>query len=293
MRATLTRWIAALLCVALALPAQARTILFIGNSYTYGSHSAVKRYQPGWVTDLNGDGVGGVPAIFKSFAMQAGLDWRVSLETSGGKDLPWHLANKRAVIDRPWDVVILQGHSLLNPHLPGDGTTHLAAAKGLGSLFRARNPAVQTWLMSTWSRADQTYRGQGRWYGKPITAMADDLWAINLRGLADGSPLHGVLPVGLAWNRAMAEGVADPNPYDGIAYGKVSLWAWDHHHASAEGYYLEALIVFGMVTGVSPLTLGDKERAAEDLGIAPDVAKRLRAVAATEIAAQREGMGPS
>ncbi len=42
-----------------------------------------------------------------------------------------------------------------------------------------------------------------------------------------------VNPVGEAWSRAMATGVADPNPYDGIAPGQVDLWTWDHYHARA------------------------------------------------------------
>ena len=64
------------------------------------------------------------------------------------------------------------------------------------------------------------------------------------------------MPVGLAWNRAFAAGVADPNPYDGITPGQINLWAYDSYHASEFGYYLEALLVFGKVTGHDPLSLG-------------------------------------
>ena len=37
----------------------ARTILFIGNSFTFGAGSPVMRYQPERVADLNGEGIGG------------------------------------------------------------------------------------------------------------------------------------------------------------------------------------------------------------------------------------------
>lgn len=277
-----------LVCWVLAdSSASARTILFVGNSFTFGENSPVKRYHPEWVVDLNREGIGGVPALFKTFADEAGLDWTVSLETSPGKDLAWHVANKRAVIDQSWDAVILQGYSTLDAERPGDPTRHVAAARTLASLFHLRNPEAQVDLVATWSRADLTYRPNGHWYNKPITQMADDLFAVSRQAIANGSELHAVVPVGTAWNRAIREGLADPNPYDGVAFGQVSLWAWDQYHASAEGYYLEALIVFGTVTGVDPRSLADKERAADDLGLNPKVATQLREVAAAELSAQQ------
>lgn len=279
---------ALLICSTLgSSPTRARTILFVGNSFTFGENSPVKRFHPERVVDLNSEGIGGVPALFKTFADEARLNWTVSLETSPGKDLAWHVANKRAVIDRSWDVVILQGYSTLDAARPGDPTRHVAAAHTLASLFHLRNPQVQVDLVATWSRADLTYRPAGHWYNKPITQMADDLLDVSRQATANGSDLHVVVPVGTAWNRAMRDGVADPNPYDGIDFGKVSLWAWDQYHASAEGYYLEALVVFGTVTGLDPRTLGDKEHAAVDLGLDPKVAAQLREIAAAELSAQR------
>ncbi|HEY4069470.1 MAG TPA: hypothetical protein VGM74_21360, partial [Burkholderiaceae bacterium] len=53
------------LCFA-AGHAFAGSILFIGNSFTYGQGSAVHYYRAGTVTDLNGQGNGGLPALFKS-----------------------------------------------------------------------------------------------------------------------------------------------------------------------------------------------------------------------------------
>lgn len=273
----------AALLAGLAAPASAKTILFVGNSFTYGALSPVQYYRPGLVTDLNRQGVGGVPALFKSFANASGLDWTVSLETASGMDLAWHLASKRTLIDRRWDAVVLQGYSIFDIQRPGDPARHVAAAQALAAMFRKANPQVAVRLVSTWSRADQVYRPGGRWFGQPIQKMAEDLAAGNRLALAAGSDLTGAIPVGAAWNRAMRDGVADPNPYDGIEFGKVSLWTWDQYHASSEGYYLEALTVFGSVTGVDPRTLAGKERASEELGIDPRVATRLRAAAAAEL----------
>jgi len=65
--------------------AMARTsVPFIGNSLIYGWGSPVRNYRASTVTDLNNEGIGGVPAQFKSFADQAGLDCDVYLETRGG-----------------------------------------------------------------------------------------------------------------------------------------------------------------------------------------------------------------
>src|ERR1700761_8697235 len=74
--------------------ARAETILFVGNSFTYGANSPVWKYRAGSVTDLNGTGVGGVPALFKLFTQEAGRDYTVSLETVGGRDLGFHLREK-------------------------------------------------------------------------------------------------------------------------------------------------------------------------------------------------------
>ena len=88
--------------------ASAETVLFIGNSFTFGAGSPVRFHRPQTVTDLNGEGIGGVPALFKSFSDQAGLNFAVSLETSGGKGLDYHFKEKAAVIGHAWDRVVTQ-----------------------------------------------------------------------------------------------------------------------------------------------------------------------------------------
>ena len=77
---------------------EARSILFIGNSFTYGLGSAVRYWRPDTVTDLNREGVGGVPALFKAFTTQVGVPYDVYLETRGGSSIDFHLQEKRAEI---------------------------------------------------------------------------------------------------------------------------------------------------------------------------------------------------
>jgi hypothetical protein len=116
--------------------------------------------------------------------------------------------------------------------------------------------------------------------------MAKDIRQAYDKAAAASPLIGGVIPVGDAWNRAFATGFADPNPYDGVAAGKVDLWTFDHYHASTYGYYLEALMVFGAVTGRDPLSLGAKETAAAELGLSPAQATALQQIAHDELAAQ-------
>ncbi|RPI53679.1 MAG: hypothetical protein EHM55_13080 [Acidobacteria bacterium] len=72
------------LALSVAHAQSGTSVLFIGNSFLFGAGSAVRFYRAHTVTDLNSEGIGGVPALFKSFTEQAGLDYDVNLETRGG-----------------------------------------------------------------------------------------------------------------------------------------------------------------------------------------------------------------
>jgi len=268
------------LALAAAIAAQApKTILFVGNSFTFGADSDAMTYRKDSVTDLNGDGMGGVPALFKRFADEAGLRYRVSLETAAGQTLGWHLANKRAVIDKSWDAVVLQQYSTLDPDRAGDVTSTIPAARDLARLLKARNRKVDISLVATWSRPDLTYPPGQPWSGQPITRMALDLRKADNQVKASVPWITRIIPVGQAFSCAIERGIADPNPYDGLAAGKVDLWASDHYHASNAGYYLEALTDFAAITRKDPRKLGPNEKAAHDLGIDPRLAVGLQDVA--------------
>jgi hypothetical protein len=276
------------LLLILSSPGRAASILFVGNSFTYGELSPVKHYQPESVNDLNHEGIGGVPALFKAFTVQAHLDYDVSLETSPGKNFDFHLQQKAAVLDRSWDHVLLQGYSTLDEHKPGDASVLIDYAGRLAKMFQAKNPRVDIRLVSTWSRADQTYLRTGHWHGKPIEVMANDIRAAYDRAAATSPAIHSVIPVGQAWNRAIASQVATPNPYEAAPKGEIDLWATDHYHGSTYGYYLEALVIFGNVTGRDPRMLGPHEQAAEALGLAPPLASKLQQIAAETLAADHQ-----
>ena len=261
------------------------SVLFIGNSFTFGSGSAVRYYRADTVTDLNNEGIGGVPALFKSFTQQAGLDFDVALETRGGTGLDFHLQEKLGVIGkRGWDTVVMHGYSTLDREKPRDPGKLIATSKQMTDFLRSRNPRVDVYLMATWSRADETYPAKGAWAGHPIEAMAHDVRAAYDKAAA-GAAAKAVIPVGDAWIRAIRDGIADPNPYDGIEAGKIDLWTHDHYHASSHGYYLEALVIFGSVTGKDPRSLGENECSGYELGLSRPQVKALQQIAFDELSA--------
>ena len=184
--------------------------------------------------------------------------------------------------------MVLQAYSTLDANAPGDASRLIDYSARLASLFQSMNPHVDLRLVATWSRADQTYLQSGHWFGQPIEAMALDVRAAC--DLAAGHSLYigAVVPVGQAWNRAIRKGVAARNPYLKIRPGQINLWASDGYHASTFGYYLEALVIFGSVTGRDPRVLGSKEIAAAELGIAPAKAVKLQAIAFATLAKEAQ-----
>jgi hypothetical protein len=199
--------------------------------------------------------------------------------------IDYHFAKKADVVGQSWDRVVMLGYSLLDREKPGDPGLLVRSAKQMAELLHSKNSNVDIRLIATWSRADQTYPDSGHWHGRAIEVMAQDVRAAYDLAVAGTPLIRGVIPVGEAWNRAIKTGVADPNPYDGIAAGQIDLWTYDHYHASTFGYYLEALMIFGDLTGLDPRSLGKTERAALELGMSQAQAVALQQVAFDELSA--------
>jgi hypothetical protein len=266
-------------------------VLFVGNSFLHGHLPPVLPYNAARVTDLNGTGYGGVPGVFKQLADDAGVPVDVASELLSGQALTFHLDEKRALIaSRPWDIVVLQEYSLLSPRRPGDPISFVSAAARLEALVHGVNPAARVYLLETWARADQVYSTPGgRWMGKPLEAMQADLHAGYAKAMAKAACIADVLPVGDAALRAINDGVADRNPYDGITPGQVNLWGPDSYHLSAWGSYLEALVIFGRLTGRDPASLGAGSRAGRELGLTAAQIEAAQAVASRQLQAPHGG----
>ena len=255
------------------------SVLFIGNSFTYGYGSATKHYRADSVIDLNNEGIGGVPALFKSFTEQADLNYDVYIETRGGSALDFHLENKLDLIgSQPWDQVVMHGYSTLDSNKPGDATMLVETTAKMSGFLEGLNPNVEVFLTATWSRADLIYQSDRHWSGTPIQKMALEVRA-GYNKAAAAPQVKGVNAVGEAWTHAMELGIADTNPYDGIEFGKISLWSWDYYHASDYGYYLHALVVFGNLTGLDPRSLGQNECSGYELGMSRHQVKMLQQAA--------------
>lgn len=272
--------------IGLSAQADAATrVLFIGNSFTYGHGSPVRYYRAASVRDLNLEGQGGVPALFKSFTQQVGLDYDVAIETRGGTGIDWHLNNRLSVItQQAWDVVVAHGYSTLDAQKPGDPTKLIETAKQLATVLQAKNPKVDVRLEATFPRADETYGTKGAWYGKTIGNMAQDVRKGYDLAAKSHTAIKGVIPVGEAWVRAMDAGIADNNSLDGVDAGKLNLWTYDNYHASTAGYYLKGLVVFGTLTQRDPRSLGGNECSGFELGLSVPQIKALQQVAYEQVA---------
>jgi hypothetical protein len=110
------------------------SVLFVGNSYTFGRVDPVMSYNSANVTDLtaamaaaNGTGGntfephpwGGVAGIFKQFTTQSGLDYQVALSTRNAASLRGHFLNSNPaqwdlrgnIASQTWGKVVLQEQS--------------------------------------------------------------------------------------------------------------------------------------------------------------------------------------
>jgi len=132
----------ALIGAALGAPAVADpvSILFVGNSYTFGRVDPVMSYNAANVDDMTRPRPdlaganftvttgtrawephpwGGVPGIFKQLTTQAGLDYAVSMSARNAASLRGHFLNiananwdlRGNVAKRKWDIVVLQEQS--------------------------------------------------------------------------------------------------------------------------------------------------------------------------------------
>ena len=282
--------VSAAVLASAAAAGEPQTILFVGNSFTFGATSAVRLYRADAVHDLNGTGMGGVPALFKTMTAEAGFDYDVSIEAVAGADLQRHLTEKYQTIARPWDAVVLQSYSTLDRKAPGDPASLVRSVAALSNRLVVENPNVRIYTTATWPRADLIYRIPSPWYHAGIDRMAGDIRRAYDEAKSASPWLTAVLPVGQAFGCAMHSGVAVDNPYRGVPFGKIDLWSWDQYHASIYGYYLEALIAFGGITGRDPRSLGVAEIGADDLGISPAQAEALQAVAYAKLAQQSKAV---
>ena len=214
-----------------------------------------------------------------------GLDYTVSLETVGGKGMDYHYAAEARpagqAVGRGGDAWLFHpGHRLI----PAIRRCWCRPPSRSPTCSARKNAKAEIWLDATWSRADQTYPDGKPWHGKPIQQMGIDIAAgYAARRKAPRSPAWcrwawpGTAPSIPAWRAAI--------PMPASRRARSICGAGISYHASAYGYYLEALLVFAKVTGKDPLSLGDSESVAEDMGFSKPQTHALQQIAHDQLAA--------
>lgn len=233
----------ALLAAAILLtgvPARlvAEEILFIGNSFTYGGPDQVVKSH------------GGIPKLVEAIAIAKGRTISTTMISSGGKTLAWHLKQEATgvgVKSRPWDWVVLQEFSTGATHIGNPGE-FFKSGEELKKLITQTSPKAGIILYETWARPKESKLYSGVSTEKTFvdqSQMAGEIRA-NYSELRDrlqaGDPSLKVLvaPVGRAFDLCRER-------YPGITLD----WS-DNHHASTEGSYLAALVIYSTIFQESP-----------------------------------------
>lgn len=245
---------------ALAAPLQ---VLFVGNSFSYTRPPAMN-YNTAAVDDMNyenflanpadGDPAlpqpwGGVPAIVKKLADQAGIALDVHHSLRGGATLRGHFLNSNPagwdlranIAAKRWDIVVLQGNSTEAVDRAGgsyaqfstyvrllEGWIHDGMAQeyresnlypgGTTAIRRIpanpnANPAARVYLYQTWARPDLTYPAGTPYAGEPLETMTRDIRDAYAMAALEDQRITAIAPVGEAFMRAVQENVALRNPY--------------------------------------------------------------------------------
>jgi hypothetical protein len=217
-----------LLLAALFLPVRADDILFIGNSFTFGGSALIIQKN------------GGVPRLVEAIARAKGRTLTVSAVTAGGKDWSYHLAQpatEKVLRSKTWTWVVLQDFST-RPTRIGNIPQFLQDGETFSQRIAQTSPNAGILLFETWSRPPGLFYRipPGNAFTGPAEMM-DDLhqsYARLRQNLVDENKNREVrvTPVGAAFARARTE------------FPALNLDALDHHHASREGYYLAALVIY-------------------------------------------------
>ena len=231
----------ALLVVCLCSTAGLRAddALFIGNSYTYGGPVM-------FITNH-----GGVPKLVEAIAASKGRKISTLMLTAGGKDLGYHLAQPKTDEDlkaKAWDWVVLQDFSTEATHVGGKLDDFFKNGETFCKRIMAADPKAKIVLYETWARPKGSEFYSGTSTPKTFTDPAEMNAEIQknytelfkrLEVIDPGTQLE-FAPVGLAFQRSLEK------------YPEINLSYSDLHHASVEGNYLAALVIYATIYQDSP-----------------------------------------
>lgn len=223
-------------------PAQYEThVLFIGNSHTF-----------------NND----VPGLFESMARAGGHSVKADMVAHGGWTLLDHAQSSEPIEkirSAEWDYVVLQEQGDV-PSFPVSREREMyPAIRGLHNEISARG--ADTVLFMTWGHRDGSL-------AEGVGGYAAESAVVETAYVKIGSELGvAVAPVGVAWWNAMRGAPG------------MSLWVDDGNHATLEGSYLAASVLYHVILGQSP------EGNDFTAGIADDWALFFQTIAAETVSA--------
>jgi hypothetical protein len=208
--------------------AQANDVLFFGNSFTQGETApAVKKN-------------GGVPKLVEAIALVRGNQVTTTAVIAGGQNWSYHLAQPKtdaALKSKNWNWVVLQDYST-RPTSAGDIAQFMKDGETFSDRIAATSPKAGIVLFETWSRPGRAFYREkpGNALSGPEEMMSQvhKSYVDLQRDLEDKNPNRPVYlaPVGTAFATVRA------------AYPEIIVDAPDQHHATAEGYYLAALVLY-------------------------------------------------
>jgi hypothetical protein len=247
--------------------ANAGEVLFIGNSYTYGAKQpAVQK-------------LGGVPKFVELIAASKGRELSTEMVFAGGKDLGHHLqqpTTEPKVRSKKWEFVVLQDLSDKATRT-GNVAEFFQNGATFYKLVREAAPGAKVVLYETWARGEGSPLYSKTPKPTVFTTPAEMTAEIagnhveqerRLEALEDGEQVL-LAPVGEAFQACR------------VAHPEISLYSEDNHHASTEGIYLSALVIYSTLTGDSPLGATHEF---PGVTIPADTARLLQEVAAKTVA---------
>jgi hypothetical protein len=242
-------------------------VLFIGNSFTYGS-----------------GGTKSVPDIFDALANAAGQEDPLTvMRAVGGKDYEYHHANSVVgyLDQEQWTHVILQNYSTEPTHI-GSISDHMEYGALLYGDVMANHLETQVYLYMTWSRAEAHSMISGESTGSTFATTDEMLGELRTNYYALAETLSNanldrlpvlVNPVGDAWDLAGGHLEASDPDF-------MSLHGSDLYHGNDKGYYLSACVHYASIYKSSPIGLyQESEVAALGLSITNDEAEFLETIA--------------
>lgn len=224
-----------------APPPDAIQVLFIGNSHTY-----------------NND----VPKIFESMARAGGHSVSAEMVAHGGWTLLDHIQSDGTIgkiRGGEWDYVVLQEQGDVPSFSNSREQEMYPAIRGLHNEISAAG--ADTVLFMTWGHRDGSLtEGVGGYSAE--SALVETTYV----EIGDELDIT-IAPVGVAWWLAMRNAPG------------LALWVDDGNHATKEGSYLAASVIYHAILGQSP------EGNDFTAGIADDWALFFQRVAAETVSA--------